>query len=56
METLESGIRLEHRQRLQRHLDSFMDIKQTDTSYTIVPFGTYGDVIKNRLDAEKRKD
>lgn len=53
METLDSGFNLEHRQQLQGHLDAFMDIKQTDTSYTIVPFGTYGDVIKNRMDAEK---
>jgi len=56
MEEPDRSVRLEHRQRLQRHLDEFMNIKKTDTSYTIVPFGTNGDVIKNRLDAEKRKE
>ena len=53
METLPDGINLEYRQRLQDHLDAFMYINKTDTSYTIVPFGTYGDDIKNRMDAEK---
>ncbi len=52
METLPDGINLDYRQRLQNHLDAFMDIKQTDISYTIVPFGTDGDAIKNRMDAE----
>ena len=35
------------RRRLQRQLDEFMAIRQTDTSYTIVPFGTNGDDFKN---------
>ena len=52
MGTLPDGINLEYRQRLQSHLDAFMYIKQTDTSYAIIPFGTYGDAIKNRMDAE----
>lgn len=34
---------------LQSKLDEFMRIKQTDTSYTIVPFGTNGDSFKNVL-------
>ena len=37
----------EHRQRLQRHLDAFMKIQKTDTTYQIVPFGTNGDSFKN---------
>ena len=38
---------------LQGKLDEFMSIKQTDTSYTIVPFGTNGDTFKN---AQQRKE
>lgn len=32
---------------LQGKLDDYMQIKQTDTSYSIVPFGTNGDIFKN---------
>jgi hypothetical protein len=32
---------------LQGNLDDFMQIKQTDTSYRVVPFGTNGDNFKN---------
>jgi arylsulfatase A len=32
---------------LQGKLDEYMSIKQSDTSYTIVPFGTNGDSFKN---------
>ena len=35
------------RVKLQARLDEFMKIKQTDTSYTIIPFGTNGDNFKN---------
>lgn len=35
------------RRRLQRKLDEFMAIRQTDDSYKIVPFGTKGDNFKN---------
>ncbi len=40
----------ESRNRLQRQLDVFMEISQTDRSYTIVPFGTGGDNFKNAQD------
>ncbi len=46
----------EARQGLQRRLDAFMAIEQTDTSYAVVPFGTGGDAFKNAQDkAEVRK-
>ena len=32
---------------LKGKLDEYMSIKQSDTSYTIVPFGTNGDSFKN---------
>ncbi len=35
------------RAKLQQRLDEFMKIRQTDTSYTIIPFGTNGDNFKN---------
>ncbi|KPK72181.1 MAG: hypothetical protein AMJ79_15925 [Phycisphaerae bacterium SM23_30] len=38
------------RRRLQQRLDEFMAIKQTDRSYTVVPFGTGGDNFKNAQD------
>jgi arylsulfatase A len=38
------------RRRLQRCLDEFMAIRQTDRSYTVVPFGTGGDNFKNAQD------
>jgi hypothetical protein len=38
------------RQQLQERLDQFMQIKQTDRSYTIVPFGTGGDILENAQD------
>lgn len=46
------------RRRLQQLLDEFMAIKQTDRSYTVVPFGTGGDNFKNAQDKtrnQKRK-
>jgi arylsulfatase A len=44
------------RQQLQDRLDRFMQIRQTDRSYTIVPFGTSGDNFKNAQDkAQNRK-
>ncbi|MEM1228047.1 MAG: sulfatase-like hydrolase/transferase [Planctomycetota bacterium] len=38
------------RRQLQRRLDDFMRIKQTDGSYSIIPFGTNGDNFKNAQD------
>ena len=38
---------------LQGKLNDYMQIKQTDTSYTIVPFGTKGDNFKN---AQEKKN
>ena len=38
------------RRQLQDRLDQFMQIKQTDRSYTIEPFGTGGDNFKNARD------
>jgi arylsulfatase A len=35
---------------LETKLKDFMQIKQTDTSYTIIPFGTNGDSFKNARD------
>ncbi|MEM0970376.1 MAG: sulfatase-like hydrolase/transferase [Verrucomicrobiota bacterium] len=32
---------------LQRHLDALMRIRQTDDSYRVIPFGTFGDRFKN---------
>ena len=44
------------RRRLQGHLDAFMAIKQTDASYSIIPFGSGGDIFKNAQDrARERK-
>lgn len=43
------------RRRLQQRLDEFMAIKQTDSSYTIVPFGTGGDNFKNAQDKERNR-
>lgn len=42
------------RERLQKELDAFMEIRQTDDTYTIIPFGTDGDVFKNAMDKAKR--
>lgn len=39
---------------LQRRLHAFMKIHQTDTSYTVIPFGTGGDNFKNTR--EKARD
>lgn len=36
---------------LQGHLDSFMRIRKTDDSYSVIPFGTGGDRFKNAQDA-----
>jgi arylsulfatase A len=38
---------------LQGKLDDYMQIKQTDTSYSIVPFGTNGDSFKNEQERKK---
>ena len=46
---------VEHRHRLQQQLDQFMAIKQTDTSYRVIPFGTGGDVFKNKQDSKKKR-
>lgn len=43
------------RKRLEQRLDQFMRIQQTDTSYTVIPFGTGGDVFKNTQQAAQRK-
>ncbi len=50
MEILNPNLHAENRQRLQQHLDAFMAIHQTDTTYSIVPFGTNGDNFKNAQD------
>lgn len=50
MEILDPSLHTENRQRLQKHLDAFMQIQQTDPSYTIIPFGTNGDIFKNAQD------
>jgi len=43
------------RKRLQGHLDHLMRIKQTDSSYNVVPFGTNGDVFKNAQQRARRQ-
>ena len=43
------------RRRLQKRLDEFMAIKQTDRSYTVVPFGTGGDNFKNAQDKARNR-
>ena len=43
------------RRRLQQRLDEFMAIKQTDSSYTVVPFGTGGDNFKNAQDKARNR-
>lgn len=53
MKILDPSLHAENRQRLQKHLDAFMKIQQTDPSYTIVPFGTHGDTFKNAQDKAK---
>jgi arylsulfatase A len=45
----------EDRQRLQRVLDAFMNIRKSDNSYTIIPFGTGGDNFKNKQDKANLK-
>ncbi len=42
------------RQQLQDCLDQFMKIEQNDRSYTIVPFGTGGDIFKNAQDKARK--
>ena len=44
------------RARLLRHLEEFMAIQQTDTSYHIVPFGTDGDSYKNAQQAKAKRE
>lgn len=43
------------RRTLQARLDRFMQIQQTDHSYSIVPFGTGGDAFKNAQDQARKK-
>jgi arylsulfatase A len=50
----DSGLHANARRRLQRWLAAFMAIKQTDTSYTVVPFGTNGDSFKNAQDRARK--
>ncbi len=45
----------EARDRLQPWLEEFMAIEQTDTSCTVVPFGTHGDNFKNAQDRARKK-
>ena len=45
-----------HRRQLQHRLDEFMSIKQTDRSYSIVPFGTDGDNFKNAQDKARKSN
>ena len=42
------------RERLQAVLDSYMEIRNMDESYSIIPFGTGGDRFKNARDAAGR--
>ena len=44
----------EHQHRLKKRLAQFMAIKQTDTNYRVIPFGTGGDEFKNRQDRKKK--
>tara|TARA_B100002019_G_scaffold284229_1_gene291624 strand:+ start:333 stop:1094 length:762 start_codon:yes stop_codon:yes gene_type:complete len=44
----------EHQHRLKKRLTQFMAIKQTDTNYRVIPFGTGGDEFKNRQDRKKK--
>ena len=44
----------EHKHRLKKRLTQFMTIKQTDTNYRVIPFGTGGDEFKNRQDRKKK--
>ena len=44
----------EHQHRLKKRLTQFMTIKQTDTNYRVIPFGTGGDEFKNRQDRKKK--
>ena len=48
MEILDPDLYAESRDRLQKQLDQFMKITQTDDSYTIVPFGVKGDRFRER--------
>jgi arylsulfatase A-like enzyme len=43
------------RMRLQKRLEEFMRIKQADSSYHVIPFGTNGDVFKNAQDKAQRR-
>lgn len=43
----DESMQAEVRAFLQAKLDAYMQIKKTDTSYSIVPFGTNGDRFKN---------
>ena len=40
---------------LQRRLKEFKAISKTDTSYHVIPFGTNGDVFKNKQDATQTR-
>ena len=54
METLSRDLHSERRRGLQRYLDEFIRIRQTDASYEIIPFGTNGDQFKNEQDRKAR--
>ena len=53
MNPLDPKLHPESRHELQKHLNTYMEIHQTDTSYSIVPFGTNGDNFKNAQDQKK---
>ena len=55
MDSLVSGPdQTEARNRLQARLDSYMTIRKTDESYSVIPFGTGGDRFKNAQDAAEQ--
>jgi arylsulfatase A len=56
MQTLDDvSLHADARTRLQQRLDQFMRIRQTDSSYQVVPFGTNGDVFKNAQERALRR-
>jgi arylsulfatase A len=56
MQTLvDAASHADARKGLQQRLDQFMRIRQTDRSYKVVPFGTYGDVFKNAQERALRE-
>jgi len=51
---LDPKLHPESRQRLQKHLNAYMKIYQTDFSYKIVSIGTNGDNFKKAKDKKKK--